>query len=58
MNHQSRIALVFLAMLALGLGLIAYGSGIMTAKLSIGFVLLGWAVAWSALRLIDNISQR
>ncbi len=58
MNPETKIALALFAMLFVGLSLIAYGSGILGLKFSVGFTLLGFAVSWAALRLLDNFGGR
>ena len=54
--HQ--VALSLCAMLCVGLVLIAHGSGVLTGSWSVGMALLGVAISWIALRLLDQVGGR
>lgn len=58
MSEQNKLALALLFLLTVGLALIAYGSGIANGRWSIGAVLLGCAVSYAALRLLDTLGGK
>ena len=54
MNTNQKYALAICAMLATGIALIAYGTGTITGKWSVGVTVFGAAISWIALELLDH----
>ena len=57
MNPVDRLALLFLTLLAIGLALIAYGTGIITGKGALGFTIFGGALSYAAIRLYESLQN-
>ena len=58
MSEQNKAALALLALLCVGLALVAYGSGSINGRWSVGLVVLGITVSWVSLRLLDTIGGK
>ena len=58
MKPQQQLALVLCAMLATGVALIAYGTGVLTGRWSVGVTVFGAAISWIALELLDHAGGR